>query len=312
MNSLELHQIITGDNQTYTLNTFSKARYMLSNTPAGWGLPEYDDITERSYQQDGVNFLGYYLRPRQFNLQIGAEGCSRSELFTLRRLLLDIFRPNRGKQLTYIFQNADMQRYALQGNCISLPFEQDLEDWYEFGYQTPLTIRCYDPTWYDPDADVNVATSVQADELVFPITFDDDGIYFGDADLFAELAINYTGSWYSYPVIVVSGPFNTLTIFHVQTGYTISYLGLASVGQSVTFDLRNSYSSTGQHLGWRVYNQAGTDVGKLLSPNTNLLRFRIEPDGIVPNGLNTLQFSALGTTPQTTVSITYNTRYIGR
>lgn len=311
MNTLELHQIITGDGKTFNLNTNTKARYLMTTTPSNWGMASYDDVTEKSYQQDGTNLLGFYLNSRDFSLRLGAQGCSRIDLFHLRNTLLEIFRPNRNGQLTYIFQNADMERYAIQGLCIDLSFVQDLDGWYEWGYQTPLVIRCYDPTWYNPDNSVVAGEMIINSQLVFPITFDDDNIYFGDGNLFAEAVISYTGSWYSYPVIVVTGAFDTLEIVHLETGYTLTYLGAAVAGESVTFDLRNTYSATGEHLGWRVTNQAGQDVSSLLSPQTNLLKFRIEPDGVVTDGVNTLQFSALNTDGSTSATITYNTRYIG-
>lgn len=312
MNTLELHQVITGDGKTYNLNTNTRARYMLETTPNNWGMSQFEDVTEQSYQQDGVNVLAFYLKPRQFNVRIGAEGCSRIELFNLRKTLIDIFRPNRNGQLTYIFQDPDANQYAIKGYCTDLSFANESPDqWYEWGYKTGLTIQCYDPTWYNPLASSATGQSAFSTELVFPITFDDDNIFFGDGDLFAEATVNYTGNWYTYPVITVTGAFNTLEITHVELGYKITYLGTAAAGQYVVFDMRNTYSSTGQHVGWRVYNQAGENVDSLLASESNLLRFRIEPDGVVTDGINTFTFSALEIDGNTSATISYNTRYIG-
>lgn len=311
MNTLELHQIITGDGKTFNLNTNTKARYLFTTTPANWGMASFDDVTERSYQQDGVNVLAFYLNPRDFSIRLGAEGCSRTDLFNLRRTLIDIFRPNRNGQLTYVFQDADMTQWAIKGYCTDLSFVQDGEDWYEWGYRTPLVIRCYDPVWFNPVASTVAGSATVNTELVFPITFDDDHIYFGDGNLFSEATIQYTGNFYSYPVITVTGAFDTLEIVHLELGYTITYLGQAGTGESLIFDLRNTYSNTGEHVGWTVRNQAGVNMTNLLTPQTNLLRFRIEPDGVVPDGLNTIQFSALGTNGSTSATVEYNTRYIG-
>lgn len=137
------------------------------------------------------------------------------------------------------------------------------------------------------------------EELVFPITFP---IYFmGNANQYT-LSISYVGTWYSYPVIVVAGATNGFTITHDQLGKSIQYLNAVANGETITITLGDMPT---------VVSSVDGDVISSLSPDSDLQAFRIEPDPIVTNGLNTFTIQAANTDGGTSFTVRYYTRYIG-
>jgi len=310
-NQIELHQIITGDGLTYNINDNTKARYLLSSTPGNWGLPPVEYVRTRSYQQDGESELAFYLQTRRFSISVGAEGCSRPNLWQLRQNLLNACRPNRSGQLTYVFRSGTLQ-YAILGRALSpnFPSGED-EEWYEWGYRDEIEIEAVQPWWYAYQQSIASGAQTVGGELTFPITFDASHIYFGSGNTWGSATINYTGTWYAYPLITIHGAGDTFILTHVETGYRIAWLGSLSTGQTLTIDLRNSYDALGNYLGVQIYDNTGANQFNYIDPESNLLMFRIEPDGVVSGGVNTFVLSALNTDSNTTFSMTYNTALIG-
>lgn len=308
----ELHQIITADGLTYSINKNTPARYLLSTTPGGWGLPPIDWVRTRTYQQDGESELAYYLQTRRFALSIGGSGCNRNQLWQLRRNVLEAVRPNRGGQLTFVFTNSEGNQYAIKGRALSPNFpSSDEEEWYEFGYQDELEIEAIEPWFFNYSQSVDSGTQGTDNHLVFPFAFDGVDMVFGSGTFWGSATINYTGSWYAYPKLVVHGQASNIIITHVELGYRIAWLGSLTTTDSLTIDLRNNYSSTGQYEGVLVYNAAGANQFNYLDPLSNLLQFRIYPDGEVAGGVNTLRLEAQSTDSNTSFTVTYNTAYIG-
>lgn len=311
MTNLELHQIITADGVTYTLNVNTPARYLLSTTPSGLGLPPTEFVTGRTYQQDGRNEFAFYLEPRQFALSIGGAGCSRDDLWVLRDALLNVARPNRGGQLTYVFLNSQRRRYAIKARAIGLNFPEREDEWYEWGYQDELELEAIEPWFFDYDTTVDAGVRSVIAQLVFPITFDANNIWFGDANEWGRVVINYTGTWYAYPRIVIDGPASNISIFHEELGYRIVWDNTVASGDQLIIDLRNNYAANGNYEGVKIEYANGDNAFNYLIPDSNLLQFRIEPDGVVAGGVNTLVFGAAGVDSNTDFTVTYNTCFIG-
>lgn len=308
---MELHQIITADGLTYTLNSNTRARYLLTPTPGGWGLPSIEYVRTRTYQQDGQSELAYYLEPRQFSLGIGGAGCSRGELWSLRSQVLEAVRPNRGGQLTFVFRQDDGTQYAIKGRAsVDFPATEE-EEWYQYGYQDEMEITAIDPVWFNYQGSSASGVSSTNDHLVFPFAFDGTDMVFGSGNFWGTVTINYTGSWYAYPKITVHGQASNIILTHVETGYRIAWLGSLLSSQSLVIDLRNNYASDGQYQGVLVYNSAGANQFNYLDPLTNLLLFRLEPDGVVTGGVNTIRLDAIGTDSNTALTVEYNTCYVG-
>lgn len=311
MPSLELQRIVTADGKIYDMPT-DKVRYVLS-TANGMGLPPLDYATTRFYKQDGVTEIAYFLEPRNFSLTIGSLNNQRADVFQARQDLLNAIRPNRNGQLTYIFRyQGGSIEYAIQARALSAPLSGFSPDEYnEMRYQGALEFIAHDPTWYNYATDALAGTPSTITELQFPITFDANNIWFGSGSLWGEFSISYVGTWYSYPLITAHGQFNTLTLYHQQLDLFIEWLGYIGPTETLYIDLRNQYDPQGNPTGVQIYDSNGANRFNQLSPVSDLLNFRIEPDGIVPDGLNTIDISALTQDANTDFSLTFNTRYIG-
>lgn len=309
----ELHRIITADGITYLINPNNAARWLLSSTPGNWGLPPTDYQRDRVYKGQGEIEMGYTLQTRRFTLEVGGQGCSRDELWQLRLNLLEAIRPNRNGQLTFVFRQPDFTEYAIVARAVSDPFVGNTPDeWFEWGYQGGIDFEAIDPVWYTP-TQVVVSGSVPAQlELVFPITFDNDNIVFGDSDLIEECIINYTGTWRDYPIITVTGPASTIQLIHVEKAVSLVWTGTLLAGTTLTFNLRNGYNSQGFFEGWTITDSTGANQNQYLDFLSNLLDFAIWPGSELGNtGTNTIRLNALQTDSNTALSVAYNTRYIG-
>lgn len=310
---MELHRIVTADGLTFWLNPQSRARWLLSQTPTGWGLPPINYLRERVYKSDGEIEVGVFLETRRFSIEVGGAQCSRDEMWASRMELLNILRPNRNGQLTYVFRQENGTEYAITARAVSDPFTASSPtEWYEWGYRGGIDFEAVNPLWFAPDETVVAGQAGGATELVFPITFDDDGIVFGDADLIASAVVAYEGTWREYPIIEVDGPASVIRLTHLQKGVRIVWMGTLASGDTLTFNLRNGYGTNGEFVGWYVQNSAGTNVANYLDTSTNLLDFALYPGSELGNdGTNTIQLSALGTDSNTTLRVVYNTQYIG-
>jgi hypothetical protein len=315
---MELQRLITADGLVYPLNWNTKARYMLNSIPSNLGLPPLSFAEMRPYQADYSVELGYYLEPRFFSLSVNGEGCSRGDLWQLRHNLLEAVRPNRSGQLIYIFQQDNGSQYAIKGRVTQLGFPATATDeWYEYGYQDDALCKAIEPWFYEYSASSAIAIPTSFPQLVFPITFGNDGagnigIVFGSGSEWGAITIPYAGSWYAYPRITITGPAENIILTHRELRYRIGWLGTLTTGQSLIIDLRPTYDSLGNFTGVTVIDNTGANRFTLLDPLSNLLRFRIEPEGVVSNGVNIFDFQATNTDFITTsVTFEYNTAFIG-
>ena len=305
---MELHSITTADGKEYQLND-KTLRFVLEPTPADIGLPGVDYSSKRFYQQDGETELAFFLRPRRFSLQVTQQTCNRQELFEARQNLINFLRPNRNGLLTYTFINEAGVKRAIMGRALTTPFSAGGSDeWDEFSYTGKIQIQCQDATWFDPTAISASVARTPIEQLVFPITFP---IKFGSDERWGQADITYAGSWYSYPVIRVYGAFDRLVLTHQETGYVIDYLGSIAAGGYVEFDLRHNYDSNGNYVGATIKDHTGANRFGYLNSTSNILKFRIEPDGVVSDGTNTITLDAPGFDTNTTFTLSYYTRYIG-
>lgn len=298
MLSYELHKIITYDDQEYILSDGS-SRFVVS-TPGDWGMAPIEYLTQRSYKADKLTEVGYRLNSRPFAVNFRNQGCSRDDYWRLRSALINILRPNRNGQLTYVVRLSTGELRAIVGRSTSPTFPDiGVEQWDEFGFSEILQFEAFDPVWFDPAQDTYVVDNDPADELAFDIAFDDEGIYFG-GDSYGIASISYLGTWYSYPLIRITAPFNQVTLSQIQTGASLSLMTGVSSGY-IDFDFENQ----------TITDNLGNNLWGYLTGDSDIQQFRLEPDPIVANGLNEINIFLPGSTGATTVTIEYNTRYIG-
>ncbi len=298
----EVWQITTFDGLTYQASDyFTKA---VLTTPGDLGLPPIELITRNPYKQPGEVELNYRLQSRDFSILLATKGCSREAYWQARQDLLQVCRPNRGGPVTVTLIRPDNTRFAIDARCLTPTFpETPVEEWREWGFTEQVQLRALQPTFYTPeqvtDSDVDNGFS----ELAFPITFDDENIWFGNEDVFGSIIVPYTGTWYSMPIIEIDGPFDNALVVHEDLGLFVQYLGAVGVGSTLTIDLSSVPVSV-------LINNTINGFG-LLGPQSDLSQFRLEVDPLVAGGLNHITFTLPGFTAETDARILYYTRWIG-
>lgn len=195
----------------------------------GLGAPPTQFITRKGYRQHGVTEVDYLLEPRVVSLQVQqdpptdptTEGGLRQEYWDNRAALHDYFLPNRGGAATLILLEPDGAERAIDVRAMpGFEFNQPVQgnDW---RLAEPIILEAHDPTFYAPAATVISPAQTAAEQLVFesgfPRSFGPAGVQFttgliDDDDL---------GSWRSYPVLTVTGPYNFATLQCVGTGAEI-------------------------------------------------------------------------------------------
>lgn len=297
----EIWEITTFDGLVYQSSDYY-SRAVLT-TPGDLGLPPIDFITRKPYKQPGEVELTYRLNPRDFSISLATRGCSRAAYWQARQDLLQVCRPNRGGVVTVTLTQEDGTKRSILARCLSPVFpEQSVDVWNEWGFTEQVILKALDPIWFNPSVNSSAVASAAFTELAFPITFDADNIWFGNAGFFGSRTFAYTGTWYSRPKITITGPFTTAYVYHQQLGNFIEFLQAISAGSTLVIDLQPDVPSV-------TIN--GVDYFGFLAPQSDISQFRIEVDPLVSGGNNTLGFNLPGYTGATTVNVEYKTRYIG-
>lgn len=299
----ELHQVTSYDGQKYELND-AAIRFVVS-TPGDLGLPPIEYQTRKPYKSDGLIEKGWSVGSRVFSLDIYINNdCGRDTYWGIRNGLLDVLRPNRNGPCTYTLIRSDGSRRAIKVRSLGLGIQATpTDEWVEWSLAESLEFEAFDPAWYDPSpvSSSDTAVAGTAQELSFPLAFDNNNIYFEVEGQFTQRIISYTGTWHSYPVITIGAPFTYAQIVHIELGIRIAVVHpLTSGTLTVDLDKRTFLSSSGE------------DFGPYLTADSDLMGFRIEPDPVASGGVNTLNF-ILGdaVVGSTSVAVDYYNRYIG-
>jgi hypothetical protein len=291
------------DGTVYPLYVPSRVgRWVMSQS--GWGTPPIDYITERGPFQHGESVKDYFLRPRTIQLLIRQQFCGREEYWSGRASLLNAIRPNR--QLTPTGTLPGSLRLTLSNgtkraiDCYIAEgprFEpRNLSGWDEYAFQEVLRFTAYNPVIYDPGGETVVFGS--QDELVFPITFP---IVFGSFGGTAN--VNYVGTWLEYPTLIITGPASDPIVTNVTTGETIALDYDIPAGVAVTITLKYGEKT--------VTDSLGNNLIGVVTPGSALATFHLAPDPEAPGGINEVMVSASGTNADSSLVISYFTRYFG-
>lgn len=196
----------------------------LSNVPVTYE-------TARGYGQHGESVLGWHLTPRVIRFQWTDDALTRNAWWTRRQTIINRLRPNVGK-VTYRITLPDGNRRDIDGwlqSGLDLGGSDD-----GLGLSPSFQLSCPDPAFYDPAEQSVTFTATDWDDLGFPIGFP---IAFGGGYIFASAAVNYTGTWRSYPTFTITGPYTWMRIYNVTTGkgFRLTVAKLAS--DTITIDL---------------------------------------------------------------------------
>ena len=275
----DVHQIVTYDGKTLTIPDNETVFRAFGN----YGAPPIEFITRKGYKQHGSTFIDYNIQDRSVNVGLYQSGaCSRAQYWAYRAELHNLLRPNRGGPITLILRQAGGEKRALKvwANPGATFAAQDTNNW---SIDESLDFTAFDPFWYDPDT-VSADVGLTGDsDLIFPITFP---IKFGIAGAQFNYPIVYTGSWASYPILTLSGPYASATIENLATGVKLSMVQGISENDQRIIDLTPGSQS--------ITDANGVNYFSDLAPGANLVQFAIQPDPIVPGGVQTIRATLQG------------------
>lgn len=296
----ELYSITSDDGLVYFLAD-GDTRYVIQ-TVDNAGLPPVEYLTRRPYKADRLVEEGFRLNPRSFSIAYQfLNDCTRDEYWQARADLLNVVRPNRGEALTVTLILADGTKRAIKARALTPVFPSvPVDTVNEWNFSEVLQFDAFDPTWFDPDSVTSEVSNEPAEELAFPIAFDDENVYFGEGASFGSITINYTGTWYSYPIITIDPPYSSVRIHHSQLNVDLELLVSSSTRQ-IIIDLDTP----------SIVDDLGNSLFNFLTPDSDLQGFKIEVAPIVASGINTLIFTIPGSSGATAVNVEYLTRYIG-
>jgi len=300
----EKYLYITPDGEILSLHDPSARRAVIS--AEGFGMPPYDVNTTRSPYQHGETPLSVRLNPREIRLTIRHGGTTRTDYWTLRSRLLDHMRPNRVslnaseagvlRRIYYldgVKTTRDVKVFLRDGLVFSAPATGT---WDMHGVTEQLTFEALDPVIYDPTANTTTITSFSAEldlAMVFPFVL---GSYVNTTN------VAYTGTWFSFPTVTVTGPIADLGIINTATDKRLSLEYAISAGEVVTFDLRDGVKT--------ITNDAGVDLLPY-ALNSDLINFALHPDPYVDGGTNPIYFICTSYSAGASIVFSYYTRYIG-
>jgi hypothetical protein len=296
----EFTQYITPDGEIYRFNTGTD-KFLISE--AGMGMPPVRYITQGGPYQPGEVLLDYRLQTRVIQLVHRKNSCGRQAYWDSRNTLLDMIRPNRSAVGT--MQLGVLRKILPDGDQrdIDVIIEQGPEfaarnpqQWDEWSFTETLRFVAHNPTFYDPVQLSSAWSLAEFSQLQFafsfPLTFESD--YLG-----ASLAVDYPGTWESYPDIVIVGPLDGPRVVNETTGDEIDLNYTVSIGETVTIYLNPGH----KHAESDLYG----DLTGLLRGNFST--FSLVPS---PNNNNTVTVTGGGgNIAITTVTLKYYVRYIG-
>lgn len=272
---------------------------------AGLGISSVSVEEDQSYRQEGSTRISSYHSSREFQLAVSLPNPkTRSEWWEGRQRLLAFFRTNRSLTPTpfqLILALPDLS-YAL--DCFPNPGPEFIDSGY--GLQQivePLVFIAHDPFFYIYPVEGELIAVGSADQLTFPITFDDDNIYFeGAGTIFDTGDLNYLGTAPSYPKLTIDGPYNTATLQILPQGTEIQLLSAISSGEQRILDTDPVNLSLVDGNGVSKFNE--------LSLGSDLVNFKLlpEPPGDGQSIRVTLEAGSEGVSM---VTLEYRERYLG-
>lgn len=293
----DLFYIIAPDGEIFEFAT-DTVRGVFSN----FGSPPFNHITRQGYLQDGTTYLTSVASERTISVELVQQPLAggRDEYWAQRQELLKFFRVNRGGLYQFIVQLPDETQYALDVMPDpGLTFAQVSSE--RGVIQETVLLKAFNPSWYSPASiDLELTGTVDTD-LVFPITFP---IQFGLAGIrFNTGALNYQGTWKSYPVITMTGPYLSVTI-KLQPQNKILQLNVAIAVGDVRIINTNPENLT-------IEDAAGVSKFAELAIGADAVTsFFIDPEP--PGAGQTIEIIMFhGTQGVSACDLSYNTRYIG-
>lgn len=301
----EYLEYISPDGQTYTFDT-GKYRFLIGED--GMGMPPIEYITQRGPDQHGESLLAYRLNPRIVQIVLRQDNCDRYSYYTERDKLIDILRPNRfpvGMISTGILRKRrpdgkirDLRAMVSQGPSFSV-MEKEYSDIY--GYTETIQFICHDPIYYGSSEKEVILSLDYTAQLSFPVEFP---IIFSSDILVADFAIQYLGTWFSFPDIEICGPISSPIIRNIDTDEEIKLNYELIPGEIISISLEYGNKAISSNI-------AGDLMGIVDDPG-DFGTFHLEPSPAVTGGNNHIYvFGENAAEGISYIKLRYYERYVG-
>lgn len=278
----ELHSLMTADGK-YLFVPDEEVQFL---TYGGYGLPPTQFVTRRGYRQHGVTEVDYLLEPRAVSVRLYHVGaCSRQQYWDNRARLLEFLRPNRTGPLVLTLYQPDGAKRALSVRANpGLQFPPVGPDANAWNIDEQIEFIAFDPLWFDPDEEDHVLTGGYGSDLVFPATFP---ILFGPSGLQFTEDLAYAGTWRTYPVVEIDGPYRQATVQNVGAGVRLGLTVPIAYGEKRIIDLTPGAQ--------RIVDGNGANRFGELAPDSNLVDWAIYPEPEVAGGVQQVLVTLVGT-----------------
>lgn len=268
------------------------------------GAPPTEYMTRRGYKQDGSTELDFLLQPRTIIAELWhSPTCDRQVYWDNRAALHEFLRPNRNGPMTFTLRtpNSDLRSIVVRADpgLVLPPTENTNNSW---GIQEQIDFIAFNPLFFNSEQSGGAMTSAEQEELVFPITFP---ITFGTSGVYLTTgSVAYAGTWKSYPIITLTGPYTRAVITNQATGISI-YMSVAILeGETRVIDL-----TPGSQL---ITDENDNNKFSDLGAGSNLVQFAILPDPEVSGGDQEITIQLVdGVEGTSTATLTYYERFFG-
>ena len=276
---------------------------IVSTKMDGFGMPDFQVLSQRRAQQDGVEYVGSTITQRVVTMGFEIYGKDDIEIWETRRELLDMFsQMPTGFHLRVILPTGERFQLDLRyAGGLSLPRPIAGNPFFQ-----TVAVQCltYDRAlWYDPTPVVlSYSTATMLGTWVYPLAFPAG---FGSSIVGAADPIVYPGTWRTYPKILIIGPAEDIVISNTTTGKTLTFIATYALpsGRSCEIDLTPGYKT--------ITNSFTGDDPGALTDDSDLATFCIQPKPIAAGGVNIINVALTAGGPTTRVRIEYDVLYLG-
>jgi hypothetical protein len=266
---------------------------------SGLGMPPVRRLAERGAQQDGESDVGFKVDARTIELVLGFVQDDAAGWFDVRSTLLELFHPNRRLSLRVQVGSEVRQIDCYYRSDLVMSSAEAIGSW---GQKAAVSLRCPEPSWYDPTERVHIiGMGGGGGAFVVPSPVP---TAVGSSVANSTLAIEYPGTWNSFPVIRLVGPITDPVVTNLSTGDKLDFTGTTiATGDWYEIDTRYGYKT--------VIDSGGVYRNDKLTPDSDLATFHIAGQADFPGGNNTLTLSGTAITTDSSIQIRYFVRYIG-
>jgi hypothetical protein len=272
----------------------------------GFGMPPIERLTEQGPNQHGVTDRGFRLQPRTLNLKIMSLPVDLADFYTLRDLLLRIFKPSNAPLIvrrTIVGAGAGGADLVRCADCHTVDGGRfSSEDAKAMAQKDVLQVYAPDPALYDPTGEALTFGSAGGGSGFTVPTPVPTSV--GASDLGDTVVINYPGSWLTYPKIRITGPITNPVITNLTTGLKLDFTGI-TIADGAWYEIDCAYDKK------TVLNNAGVNKIGDLTDDSDLTDFSIEADPEATGGTNSIQATGSAVNANTKIDLTWFVRYLG-